>query len=149
MSLENDIDAIVNSVDLALYDTMIVNENGETIYRVSVVSNEIKDGKRAGVSLDRYVELTHLISPLLDVSPPVSGEYRLEVGSPGIERKLTTIKHFELSEGENISLTLNDKTKVKALLKKVDGTKLSLESEGETQVVDFSDISKAKTYFEW
>ena len=51
--------------------------------------------------------------------------------------------------GENISLALNDKSKVKALLKKVEGTKLFLESDGEVSVIDFSDVSKAKTYFEW
>lgn len=148
MSLADDINSLVASVDLELYDTVIVNENDETIYRVSVISKEINDGKRAGVSLDSCVELTHLISPLLDVTPPVSGDYRLEVGSPGIERKLTTINHFKKSVGEKVALNVN-KEKIRGVLAKVEGSKIFVETEDETVELEFNDISKAKTYFEW
>ena len=149
MSLQSDIESVVKSVDLELYDTVIVNENDETIFRVSVISNDFEDGKRKSVSLDEYVELTHLISPLLDVTPPVSSEYRLEVGSPGIERKLTTLDHFKKSVGENVSLLLDEKEKIKGKLLKVEGNRLFVETKEGVQEVDFSQIKKAKTYFEW
>ncbi|WP_434658592.1 ribosome maturation factor [Sulfurimonas sp. NW9] len=149
MSLQGDIESVVKSVDLELYDTVVVNENDETIFRVSVISSEIENGKRKGVSLDACVELTHLISPLLDVTPPVSGEYRLEVGSPGIERKLTTLEHFKKSLGENVSLLLDEKEKLKGKLVKVEGSKIFIEKDGEMHEVDFNAIKKAKTYFEW
>ena len=149
MSLQSDIESLVKSVDLELYDTAIVNEKDETLYRVSVISTEIKDGKRAGVSLDNCVELTHLISPLLDVTPPVSGEYRLEVGSPGIERKLSNISQFAKSLGEKVSLSLMDKQKLRGVLTKVEGSKIFLDVDNEIVEVDFNDILKAKTYFEW
>jgi ribosome maturation factor RimP len=149
MSLQSDIDSLVSSVDLELYDTGVVNEGDDTIYRVSVISKEIKDGKRAGVSLDSCVELTHLISPLLDVTPPVSTDYRLEVGSPGIERKLTTINHFKLSVGEKVVVVSSDKTKYRGLLTKVEGNKIYIDIDGEVSEIEFNDIVKAKTYFEW
>ncbi len=149
MSLQSDIESLVKSVDLELYDVSIVNEGDETIYRVSVISTEIKDAKRAGVSLDACVELTHLISPLLDVTPPVSGDYRLEVGSPGIERKLTTIKHYKLSIGEKVFVQSSDKTKYRGLLTNVEDSKIFIEVDGKISEVDFNDIVKAKTYFEW
>lgn len=149
MSLESDINSFVKSVNLELYDTSIVNENDETIYRVSVISNEITDGKRAGVSLDECVELTHLISPLLDVTPPVSGDYRLEVGTPGIERKLSILKQYKLSIGEKVSLVLSTKEKYKGTLAKVEDSKIFVEVDGEEVEIDFNNISKAKTYFEW
>lgn len=149
MSLESDIASLVSSVGLELYDTSIVNENGDTIYRVSVISTELEDGKKKGVSMDACVELTHMISPLLDVTPPVSGEYRLEVGSPGIERKLSTLKQFTLSVGEKVSLSLKDKTKLKGMLTKVEDSKLFVKTDDEEISVDFGEIAKAKTYFEW
>ena len=149
MSLESDINSLVKSVDLELYDTVIVNENDETIYRVSVMSNEVVDGKRSGVSLDKCVELTHLISPLLDVTPPVSGDYRLEVGTAGIERKLSNIGHFKKSTGEKVSLLSTSKDKIKGTLAKVEGSKVFVETEDKTVEIEFSDIEKAKTYFEW
>jgi len=149
MSLESDINSLTKSIGLELYDTVIVNEGEETIYRVSVISPEIEDGKRKGVSLDTCVELTHLISPLLDVTPPVSGDYRLEVGTAGIERKLTNLGHFKKSLGEKVSIVHSGKEKLRGTLVKVEGNSIFVESENETVEVEFNDISKAKTYFEW
>lgn len=149
MSLEKDIESFVKSVGLELYDISIVNDGEDSIYRVSVISNEIENEKRKNVSLDDCVNLTHLISPLLDVTPPVSGDYRLEVGSPGIERKVTTIKQFGLCAGEKIAISLKSKEKLKGTLIKVDGSKIFLDVDGEEVTVDFGEISKAKTYFEW
>jgi len=149
MSLESDIRSLVQSMDLELYETVVVNENDQTIYRVSVVSKEIKDSKRVGVSLDTCVELTHMISPLLDVTPPVSGDYRLEVGSPGIERKLSSLEHFTLSIGENISIQTVEKEKIKGLLSKVESNTVFIDTEDETLAINYKDITKAKTYFDW
>jgi len=149
MSLEKDINSLVKSVELELYDTVVVSENDETIYRISVISTEVKDGKRAGVSLDTCVELTHLISPLLDVTPPVSGDYRLEVGTAGIERKLMNINHFKKSIGEKVSLLHSGKEKTRGNLTKVEGSKVFIQTEDEEVAVEFNDIIKAKTYFEW
>jgi len=149
MSLQSDIESIVKSVDLELYDAVIVSENDETIYRISIMSKEIEDGKRKGVSLDTCVELTHMISPLLDVTPPVSGDYRLEVGTAGIERKLMNIGHFKKSIGEKVSLLLSSKEKTRGVLLKVEGTKVFIQTADETIEVEYNDIVKAKTYFEW
>lgn len=149
MSLESDIKLLVKSVDMELYDISTVSEYNETIYRIAVLSSNIVDGKRAPVSLDSCAELSRMISPLLDVTPPVSGDYRMEVGSPGIERKLITTKHFNLSIGEKVSLLLNDKTKVRGILTKVEGSKIYVLSEDEELSIEHSEIIKAKTYFEW
>lgn len=149
MSLEKDIESFVKSVGLELYDISIVNDGEDSIYRVSVISNEIENEKRKSVSLDECVNLTHLISPLLDVTPPVSGDYRLEVGSPVIERKITTIKQFGLCIGEKVAISLKSKEKLKGTLLKVEDSKIFLDVDNEEIVVDFGEISKAKTYFEW
>lgn len=155
MSLEKDIESLIKSVDLELYEITTVSEFEETIYRISVVSAEIEDApqgdarKRKSVSLDKCAELSHLISPLLDVTPPVSGEYRMEVGSPGIERKLKTLKHYELSIGEEVKLSFKDKEQIKGTLTKVQDSKIFVDVDGEETSVDFGEIAKAKTYFEW
>jgi len=149
LSLESDIKSLVKSVDMELYDIAMVSEFNETIYRISVLSTELVDGKRVPVSLDSCAELARMISPLLDLTPPVSGEYRMEVGSPGIERKLNSIKNFNLSIGEKVSLLLNDKTKLRGILTNVDGSKISIDVDGEESTIEYSQVVKAKTYFEW
>ncbi len=143
MSLESDVKTMVESIGLGLYDTMVLSENGETIYRVSVT-------KEGGVGMDDVVAATKLISPMLDVTPPVSGEYRLEVSSPGIERKLSKLSHFESSLGEKVALSLKDKTKYRGTLLHVKDATITLDDAEAGEVsVEFDDISKAKTYFEW
>ena len=149
MSLERDIASMTESVGLKLYDTAVLHENDDVIYRVSVVSPNVVNGKKEGVTLDQCVELTNLISPLLDVTPPVSGNYRLEVSSAGIERKIATLEQFLLSIGENVALTLLSKEKLKGVLQKVEGSKIFLEQDGALKEIEFGTISKAKTYFEW
>ncbi|SFV54827.1 FIG000325: clustered with transcription termination protein NusA [hydrothermal vent metagenome] len=90
-----------------------------------------------------------MISPLLDVTPPVSGDYRLEVGTAGIERKLMNIGHFKKSVGEKVSILHSGKEKTRGILLKVEGTKVFVETAEETAEVEYNDIIKAKTYFEW
>jgi len=135
MSLESDIYALVKAVDLELFDTSIASEGDDTIYRVSVLSTEVEDGKRKPVSLDTCVELTHMISPLLDVTPPVSGDYRLDVGSPGIERKLNSLKQVARNVGEKVSLNLKavekNRDKMRGTRTKVVDSKIFLEVDGE------------------
>jgi len=143
VSLEEDIKAVVESAGADLYDISTLNDNGETIYRVSILG---KDGK---TDIEKCVEITHLISPLLDVTPPVSGEYRLEVSSPGVERKLKKPHHYELSKGENVELKLFSTERVKGKLKDFKDDTVILETEFGEENFKLSDISSAKTYFEW
>lgn len=128
---------------LSLYDIATVSEFGATIYRVMIDSED-------GVSLDKCGEVTRLISPLLDVTPPVSGDYRLEVSSPGIERKLKNLSHFQKSIGEKVKAVLISNEVLKGLLTKVDGNKITInDTQVGEQTVSYDEITKASTYFEW
>ncbi len=142
MSLESDIKSMIESIGLTLYDTAIVSEHDETIYRIQVTSS-------AGVSMDRCVEATKLISPLLDVTPPLRGEYRLEVSSPGIERKLRTLDHFKHSLGEKARILTLEKEKLRGTILRVDADTVILDTDEGEKGVKFASIMKAGTYFEW
>lgn len=143
MSLESDIKKMVQSVGLSLYDTAIVNENENTIYRVSVTAP-------GGVSLDQCANLSHLISPLLDITAPISGDYRLEVSSPGIERRLKTLEHFVQSVGEKVSITTLEKEKIEGALISATAEEIAIKTKEKGVVtVPFRSVNKAKTYFEW
>lgn len=144
MSLEKDIEMMIESLDLKLYDILTTNEGEETIYRVNITSES------GAISMDNIVDATKLISPLLDVTPPVSGDYRLEVSSPGIERKLTKLDHFKKSIGEMVVVNGADKLKLRGKLLSVEGSVITIEDndEGESQI-EFNAITKARTFFEW
>ncbi|MEE8587706.1 MAG: ribosome maturation factor RimP [Sulfurimonadaceae bacterium] len=144
MSLESDIKSMVESLELRVYDIATVTEHEETIYRVNIISPTTE-----GVTMDQVVQVTKMISPLLDVTAPVRGDYRLEVSSPGIERKLKSLMHFECAIGEKLRVqTLEDK-KLRGTLKSVEGNKITLDTEEGEKSFAYGDVIKASTYFEW
>lgn len=142
MALIDDIEKIIKSHGAKLYDSEIVNENGETIYRVYI----LKDG---GVDLDLCANISQDASPLLDITPPVSGEYRFEVSSPGIERKLTKKEHFLNSIGEKVKVKVLGEGKLKGTLTNADEDGIEVETKEGTKRLDYSQLGTVKTYYEW
>ena len=142
MQLENEIRKIVESCGAKLYDIETVTERGKTIYRVTITAPE-------GVDLDRCAQISNLISPLLDVHPPVSGEYNLEVSSPGVERKLKKPSHYQNSIGERVRLTTLDGETIEGELKAADDSSVTLATKHGDETIKLDDIASAKTTFEW
>ena len=62
--------------------------------------------KPDGVGLEDCELVSRQISALLDVEDPVPKPYVLEVSSPGLDRKLTKIKHFQRFMGDDVRVKL-------------------------------------------
>jgi ribosome maturation factor RimP len=59
--------------------------------------------------LDEIAALSREISTVLDADPDVPGEpYELEVGSPGVDRPLTTARHWRRACGRKVAVDLAD-----------------------------------------
>jgi ribosome maturation factor RimP len=52
-----------------------------------------------GIEVEECARISRAVSAVLDVEDPISGEFVLEVSSPGIDRPLTRLKDFERWEG--------------------------------------------------
>jgi ribosome maturation factor RimP len=61
-----------------------------------------------GLELDAIAQLSRSASELLDTLGDDSDAYILEVTSPGVERPLTTEKHYRRAHGRKAELTLSD-----------------------------------------
>src|SRR5690349_11715860 len=55
-----------------------------------------------GVTVDDCERVSHAVSAILDEDDPISGQYTLEVSSPGLDRVLRTREHFERFVGEKV-----------------------------------------------
>ncbi len=138
---------VIEGCGVKLYGSEIVTENEQKIVRVYI----IKDG---GVTLDECSKVSKIISPLLDLEPPTSGKYSLEVSSPGIERKLNTLDEISLSVGELIKATIiedGNKLKIRGKLLSVNGEMIEVDdkiSKGKKSF-NYNQLLKAKTYFQW
>jgi ribosome maturation factor RimP len=82
--------------------------------RIAVVA----DGDEP-LDLDSIAELSRSASDLLDRidTPP----YVLEVTSPGVDRPLTTEKHYRRARGRKVELTLSDGSQLTGRLGETDG----------------------------
>ncbi|MBV2134944.1 ribosome maturation factor RimP [Pseudomonas sp. MAP12] len=59
-----------------------------------------------GILIDDCEKVSRQISGVLDVEDPVSGEYTLEVSSPGMDRPLFTLEQFAAHAGEQVKIRL-------------------------------------------
>jgi ribosome maturation factor RimP len=71
----------------------------------------IADGDTS-LDLDTIAVLSRSASSLLDAAPEFDGSYVLEVTSPGIDRPLTSDKHFRRARGRKVELAMADGTQV-------------------------------------
>ena len=94
--------------------------------------------------------LSRAVSEVMDAADPVSGEYRLEVSSPGIDRPLTRIDDFDTYEGYEARIELDrlaeGRKRFKGVLAGVEGETIGidLEGEAETAMIPFAWITEAK-----
>lgn len=62
--------------------------------------------KEDGVFVDGCAIVSERISPILDVEEPINSAYHLEVSSPGVERPLFVLKHYQQFLGHTIKVEL-------------------------------------------
>lgn len=60
-----------------------------------------------GISVDDCQRVSHQVSGVLDVEDPIQGRYALEVSSPGLDRPLFSVEHFERFVGHRAKIRLH------------------------------------------
>ena len=102
------------------------------------------------MNVEDCTRLSRAVSEVLDAADPISGEYTLEVSSPGIDRPLTRLKDFETYEGFEARIELDrlaeNRKRFRGILAGVEGQNvgIDLEGEAETAMVPFAWIVEAK-----
>ncbi|NHO64828.1 ribosome maturation factor RimP [Aestuariicella hydrocarbonica] len=78
-----------------------------------------------GIGLEECEKVSRQVSSVLDVEDPITGEYTLEVSSPGMDRPLYTLEHFASYAGEQVAIKLRSafegRRKFSGLLRGVEG----------------------------
>ncbi|MCS6877341.1 MAG: ribosome maturation factor RimP [Geminicoccaceae bacterium] len=108
---------------------------------------EPADHSRA-MSVDDCAAISHALSAVLDVADPVSGPYRLEVSSPGIERPLVTAEHFRRFAGQRARVETQEpiagRRRFTGVIRACDDTILTLETEEGTVSVPLASLRRAR-----
>jgi ribosome maturation factor RimP len=107
----------------------------------------------AGVSLDDCQGVSRDLSTALDVSEgvvPAAG-YRLEVGSPGLDRPLFSLSDFTRFAGEPVKVqthgAIDGRRRFSGMLLGVEGDTVKLNLDGEEVAIPHQEIAKANLVF--
>jgi ribosome maturation factor RimP len=101
-----------------------------------------------GITLDDCTTVSRQISAMLDVDDPIQGEYSLEISSPGLDRPLFELAHYQKQIGNRIkvrvSSTVMSRRNFVGVLLRVEGDNIHLLVEQDEITLPFSTIEKAK-----
>ena len=148
MISENEIyqafNSYLNQENLELYDlNLVFNPNLQKI-EVYVYSNDEVD-----VSLTSRLntQLQRILSDF-DIE---KGSYEMIVSSPGIERKLKSLRHFEMALEELVKIKLfkplNNEYLLEGVISKVSADTIVLSIDNEDLTVEIENIKNAKIEF--
>ncbi|PZQ49815.1 MAG: ribosome maturation factor RimP [Rhodovulum sulfidophilum] len=100
------------------------------------------------IEVDDCARISRAVSAVLDVEDPISGEYTLEVSSPGIDRPLTRLKDFERYADYEVRLETSEliegRKRFKGVLHGVEGNEVLIEIAEGVIGLDFDWLTDAK-----
>jgi ribosome maturation factor RimP len=104
--------------------------------------------KPDGIDLEDCEKVSLAVSALLDVEDPVPGNYNLEVSSPGLDRKLTKVEHFQRFEGEIVKVQMRfpieGRRRFRGTLVSSDDENIVVEVDGESHSLPLKTIDTAR-----
>ena len=103
------------AADVAAIVEPVLEEMGFRLVRVKVqggaadkIVQLMAERPDGSITIDECEAISKRISPVIDVADPVSGKYRLEVSSPGIDRPLVRPSDFEDWAGHEMKIELTE-----------------------------------------
>ena len=133
---------VVEGMDLRLWDVRFEKEGPDWFLRVLIDRDEPLD-------TDTCEAVSRAIDPLLDEADPIEQSYYLEVGSPGLGRKLTRPEHYEAVRGQKVSVRLyraneNGVKEFSGLLTSREGNTITLEGPAGPMQFELSAVSTVR-----
>ena len=111
------------------------------------------DGQPRSVTIEECEAVSREVSAQLDVEDPISGNYTLEVSSPGIDRPLFTAAHYQRFVGEVAKVTLrlpqDGRRRLQGRIERVEDGTVVLLLDGNEFAVSVDNIDKARLVPDW
>ncbi|MFN4245311.1 MAG: ribosome maturation factor RimP [Brevinematia bacterium] len=111
--------------------------------------------KNRSISLKDCEKVSNVISRILDIEDPIPLSYNLVVSSPGVNRKLKSLREYEIFSGCEVEVKINNfesynlkKDLNIGVLVGVDGDIIKFNIDDREVWVDVSDIAYTKLYFD-
>lgn len=100
-----------------------------------------------GISIEDCEKVSRQISGVMDVEDPIQSEYTLEVSSPGMDRPLFRLEHYEAFAGQQVQIRLRmafeGRRKFSGLIKGVEGDDVIVIVDDHEYLLPFDSIERA------
>ncbi len=144
IEIHQQINSYLKDENMELYDLNIINF--PNISKVEIFIYSVEE-----VNLDTTARLNKQLSRVIEEFGYEKGSFDMIVSSTGVERKLKTLRHFELSIGELIKIKLfnpiNDIYTFEGTLLTVGDKSIYLKTEEGEFDINISEIKNAKIEF--
>ena len=90
---------VVEALGYECWGVEFISQGRHSVLRVYIDRPE-------GILIDDCEAVSRQVRGILDVEDPLSGEYTLEVSSPGMDRPLFTLEQFAKHAGEQVKIRL-------------------------------------------
>jgi ribosome maturation factor RimP len=101
-----------------------------------------------GVQVDDCARVSDQVGAVLDVEEPISGEYVLEVSSPGVDRRLFRLEQYGAYVGEELELRLRSpfegRRKFKGILRGIEGEDVVLLVDDHEYLLPYGNVDRAQ-----
>lgn len=138
---------VIEGEGLILYDTEYKRERSGWVVRFYIFR---QDGY---VSIEDCVRVSRQLNTLLDVEDLIDHPYNLEVSSPGIDRFLRKLMHFEMAIGEAVKLktkeAIDGKKTFTGKVISVEGRIVILQDDKKKIEIDIENIQDAKLQIDY
>lgn len=118
------------------------------LVRAKTVTVRLYIDKPDGVGLSDCEAVSVQVSGIMDVEDPIQSEYSLEVSSPGWDRPLSKLEHYERFMGERavlqLSMPMQGRRKFTGEITAVNGREIELLVDGKAVSIDFDQIEKGR-----
>ena len=131
---------VVESLGCELWGLEYMSQGRHSTLRLYIESPD-------GIGLEECEKVSRQVSSVMDVEDPITGEYSLEVSSPGLDRPLYSLEQFQRYIGERLSVKLRSafdgRRKFSGQLKGIENEEIILVVDGHEYLLPIELIEKA------
>lgn len=143
-AIETLIEPVITTLGFEYVGCEFLRQEGDLLLRIYIDSEQ-------GIDIESCTKVSRQISAIFDVEEPFLGNYFLEVSSPGLDRPLFTLAHYQKFIGQQLRFrtklpNAEGRRRYKGILVGVEGKMLKIKlDESPDQLVEFSfdEIEKA------
>jgi ribosome maturation factor RimP len=138
--LQELIEPSVVALGYQLWGIEMISQGRHSMLRIYIDAEQ-------GIGVEDCASVSRQVSGILDVEDPISGEYTLEVSSPGMDRPLFTLEQYQAFVGHVVQLKLRmpfeGRRRFKGILSGIEDEDIVLVVDQEEYLLPIDHIEKA------